>query len=373
MEQEPLNIGLQQANHLLGFKEDKRPSRLRFWLAIAASLLLGGTAVFFLLKSVVDGIRLPQTTVAWAVLKRGGELPSIAPRLWREAASRTDAPLIIGLAKDGRGLVPFVITNRWNDGFEAAKKYSGVLMAASEGEIAMDKTVDAQSASQAALAMLTHPAFASLDLKQLDPTLDFILQGPLDGNAWLTNLPLKKTDTNLPTDKDAAIDLETWPEAWPLINSQMKRVLGGTEVAERPSFISWTVASDTSRSIDLGYTQTPATSTIYSLAGALGIYDEASLDLPDGSSLIELRWPVKTLAGKWVEFDKPGLVVLGLMENNLIIDKSSKPIRASGCDQGRATAFFSSELLEKALGLPYKEKSGGIYFMEDDGYLKICY
>ena len=96
MEQEPLNIGLQQANHLLGFKEDKRPSRPRFWLAVAASLLLGGAVVFFLLKSVVDGIRLPQTTVAWAVLKRGGELPSIAPRLWREAASRTATESVRG-------------------------------------------------------------------------------------------------------------------------------------------------------------------------------------------------------------------------------------------------------------------------------------
>jgi len=373
MEQEPLNIGLQQANHLLGFKEDKRPSRPRFWLAVAASLLLGGAVVFFLLKSVIDGIRLPQTTVAWAVLKRGHELPAAAPRLWREASGRTNAPLIIGLAKDDNGWIPFVVTNRWNDDFDADKAYSGMLMTASERAVTADKTIDTESAAQAALAMATHPAYANLDLKQLDPDLDFVLQGPIDGNVWRTNLPLKKTDTTLPAGKDAAVDLETWPEAWPLINSQMKRILGGTEVAERPAFISWAVASDTSRSIDLGFNRTPATSTVYSLAGALGIYDEANLELPDGSSLIELRWPVKKLDGKWVEFDKPGLVVLGLMDNNLTIGDAPPSSQAKGCGQGRTTAFFSGDALHQALGFSPNSGMNDLIFMEDNGYLKICY
>lgn len=371
--EQPLNIELPQANHLLGFKEDRRPSRLRLWLTILISLMLGGTAVFLVAKMILDDIRLPQSTIAWAALRRGSELPEGSPRIWREAAKDTRWPIILGVARDEQGWIFFTVTNRWNDKFEAVKKYSGPLVLASDRGLA-DQGLGTKAAIQAASSLLVHPAFAQLELSRLDPTLDFTLAGPVDGRIWRTNLPLKQTETLLPTDKEVSLDLETWPEAWPIVNSNLKQLLNGNEVAERPSFISWTVASDTARSIDLGYSQPPATSTIYNLAGAMGLYDEADLALPDGSNLIELRWPAKKLEGTQFDFNTPGLTVVGLRNENLTFSKQNHPEQTSRCGAGKTTAHFSGSVMDKIAGAVANSAfPEGITMLEDAGYLKICF
>ena len=373
MEQQPLNLELPQANHLLGFKEDKRPSRLWFWLIVLASLAICGTAAFLLGKSLLDQAKLPKDTVAWVLLRRGTELPEVAPRIWREATKDTRWPLIIGIAKDEQGWLSFAITHRWNDSFSATKKYSWLLVTAGDRDSAT-KRLDTQGAIQATFSLLTHSAYARLELNQLDPSLDFRLQGPIDGRIWRTNLPLKETTNILPTDKEGSIDLDAWPDAWPAINTELKQMLNGTEVAERPSFISWTVASGTTRLIDLGFNQAPATSTVYSLAGALGVYDEATLTIPDGSSLVELRWPTKKLEGQQIRFDKPGFTILGLRNENMIISKQIQRTERPTCDTGKITAFFSGHALEKLVGVSGEMIfPAGIALLADKGYLKICF
>ena len=373
MEQLPLNIELPQSDHLLGFKEDKRPSRLRFWLIALFSLAVCGTAVFLSAKSVIEEIKLPTNTVAWAAMRHGYGLPESAPRVWREAAKDTRWPLIVGIAKDGQGWSFFAVTNRWNDRFAAAKKYSGLLVTASDVESPVE-ALGAEAALRVALSLTTHPAFANLELSRLDPSLDFSLQGPIDGRVWQTNMPLKEPETSLPTDKEFSIDLDTWPEAWPAINAGLKRMLNGVEVAERPSYISWTVASDTARSIDLGFSQAPATSTIYNLAGGLGLYDEAELALPDGSSLIELRWPVEKLKGEQSETSKPGMTVVGLRNENLTFAKQANVDRRPKCDFGKTVAYFSSQAMDKVnIGGGANPFFNGVYFNEDRGILKICF
>lgn len=375
MDQTTENLGPQQGNHLLGFKEDKRPSRVGFWLVSLIGLAALGTALVLSGKYLLDSFSFPEGTFAWAVVRNPDVLPPEAPEIWQKATRGSSWPAVVGWAKKDNAVSAFAITHGWTASAGIDRLRIGPFSVASEKTVSGWEKPDASTLGKAALSLLNHQAYIVLKLTGLDPAADIELDGPADGRSWRTNLPLKRTKTVLPTDKTAALDLETWPEAWPAVNVGLKQLLNGTEVSERPAFISWNAAAETTPlEIDLGYGRKPATSTIYNLAGALGLYDESDIALPDGSSLVELRWPIKRLADRDFGRDWPDMTIVGLRQENLVFTQQVKSGQIGRCGNGKPVAFFSQDALrgwlksDAHIGFP-----DGLVLLEQDGFLNICF
>lgn len=367
-------IELPQGNHLLGFKEDKRPSRQRFWLFGLISLAVVGMAVFFFARHIMNSVALPKNTIAWALVRGGQNLPDTYPQVWRTSAAGTRLPLILGLVKDDRGWIPYATTNRWNAGGDSLRNQIGPLVIFSDRNLAEVERLDNETLWTAALSLFRHQAFAVADLKYLDPSFDSKIMGPIDADGWQTDLHLTDSPVESPTDKDASINLDVWPQAWPSINQELGQRLNGVGIAERPTYISWNASTDTQALIDLGYAQAPATSTIYNLAGALGLSDEKSMELPDGSSLMELRWPINQLEGRGFGQVSSGITIIRLGQDNIILNPQTVNIPDPKCSKGTTTAYFSAAIPSQLTGIGFFDAlPNGLYLINQNGFLKLCW
>jgi hypothetical protein len=373
MGQEETIIELPQGNHLLGFKEDKRPSRQRLWLILAISLAACAMAVFFFARYIIDSIVLPPKTVAWALVRGGTELPTAFPQVWKTAAAETRLPVILGMVKDERGWIPYALTNRRNPNHGFLEYRSGPFVILSDRNFTEALQPEPKLLRQAGLSLLKHPAYIVAELKHIDPSLELTVKGPLGAQGWQTDLPVADSAVGSPQDKDTSINLDVWPQAWPMIHDELSLRLNGAEVMERPTYISWSVATDTEISIDLGYSQAPATSTIYGLAGALGLHDEKSMDLPDGSSLIELRWPINKLEGQDFDRSKPGLTILSLNGEKFHQIVPFTADSDSFCKDGIATAYFSNKTIAQVTGLSSNTLPRGLALSNIKGFLNLCW
>ena len=284
-------------------------------------------------------IPLPERVVVLAVVRGKTHLPEGIPIVWKRAIEHTYAPTLIGIAMVYGRPSPFALTmSRIMDPMIRIER-SGLLTFVSDREIPRTSSMTLGAAFLLALRTLTSPAHLMIDLHALDERLRDRMQGPVDGlGIWKTNVQLpSKPYVELPLG-DVAVDLETFPEAWPILAAVSRDAGFSFAFEDRPSRIGWTSASDSTPIVDLEWASPIATSTQFALAASAGFSTVAPYRLSDGVVVDELRLPSTLPTSSVILTDRRFATTL--IEN-------AHPIRA--CQDGRPVFRLANDALYKVL------------------------
>lgn len=310
-------------------------------------------------------IPLPEHILFTAAVRGGTTLPDGVPAVWKLAVEHTSAPSILGVAVVNGGPIPFVMTARKISDSALHIERSGVITFVSEGDIPRSATRPLRDLLALVIQTIVHPAYLVLDPRAIDERLGDRIEGPVDRRGvWKTDIRLTaKPFSELPAG-DVAIDLDAFPDAWPILTSISREANFPLEIGERPNQIGWSSASDSTPLVDLRWTTPISTSTKVALAAAAGISDASPYRLPDGVVVDELRLPQDT---------HPSSTILTDREFSTMLSPDGGEKRA--CRDGRPVLRITRDALSRVLlsaGFSFAPYYSVIEFVEAGGKLEIC-
>jgi hypothetical protein len=142
---------------------------------------------------------------------------------------------------------------------------------------------------------IASPAFLRVIPSVFSPSVQGTIDGPIRNGVWETNIPLSTTSHLQLPNTDAAVDLQTFPEAWLPVQHIFSKTGLSLDAIDPPSVIGWNASSSTLSLIDFLYDGGAPSSTILDLASRVGISDLRLYALPDGDVVNELQQPTSIL------------------------------------------------------------------------------
>lgn len=330
--------------------------------------IIAGVFAVFVIGAVIvfrAKIPVPEHLLFTAAVRGGTKLPDGVPTVWKRAVEHTSAPSILGLAVVNGSLIPFALTTKNISDSALNIERSGAITFASESDIPRSATRPLRDLLALASQTIVHPAYLILDPRALDERLGDRIEGPVDSRGvWKTDIRLAtKSFTELPPG-DVAVDLDAFPEAWPILTSISREADFPLEIDERPSQVGWSSSSDSTPFVDLRWTAPISTSTKVALAAAAGIEDVSPYRLPDGVVVDELRLPQDA---------HPSSTILTDREFSNFATGNEAEMRA--CREGRPVLRLTRDALTRILisvGFSYIPYNFMVEFAEAGGKLEVC-
>lgn len=333
-----LKTMLPQANHLLGYAEQKQPPWLKIGLIAISALVLAGAVLvggYFLLRNVP---RVKGQTVVLTV--HGGQvLPAFVPDIWKRAVESSSLPVVVGLANESGKLTPFAITNRWASVEAEYNQKSDFYNLFSDEIVQTDGQVDFFQTIRTLAAILSGPAHLWINTSELaDDGAE--ISGPISANIWRSDFKLKHTEGPNTADKDIFADIESFPDTWTGINQAIKNI-SGIEIDEMPKTISFNLSPEGLDDLVLTYPETPADATLLKLAGSIGLSDVVPYVLPDGTTVLELKLPKQKLGQFNGQMNPDSWKSIAIKNGNILDIKNLAIPEGEGCASGRIVLKLS--------------------------------
>ncbi len=305
-------------------------------LAILAGVF--AVLVIFGILLIRTRIPMPERVVFVAMVRGGTKLPSDIPNVWKRAIEHTIAPTLLGIAMENGRPNPFALTMHRITDPSLRVERSGLLAFVSDRELPRASSMTLGATFLLALRTLASPAYLIVDSHALDTRLLDQMRGPVNKlGVWTTDIRLpSKPYTELPPG-DVALDLETFPEAWPILTAVSRDAGFPLTFEERPIRIGWTPASNSAPFVDLEWALPISTSTQLAIASAAGISIAVPYRLPDGVVVDELRLPHAF----------PTTSSILLTDRHIAMERIENALPARACRDGRPVFRLAHESLHQ--------------------------
>ncbi len=360
---------LTQGSAILGYGETKR-SYVKYVAAFFAAVFLSAIGAF-VAWALLSPFSLPAGTLATIALPGKTYLPDSTPNVWRKAAL-SGSPIMLGLARSGKGLEYFAVEPRWVASDDATSISSGLLKTVFAGaEIPTIKEHPATSFfSQALLKARGNSAFLTLWPEQ--DTTRKPISGNIKDSQWKTDLAVSTINDDIVLEGDNYIDLRALPEAWTTVSPTLMDRFA-LDIRQIPDAIGWDGIDKHDPSLKLVFTEPLNDETLDELYAAAGQTKTANYRLADGSVVPELLTPDATE-------DKARINSLGmplevtLTGNNLIFQKYIPTETKTSCGERRIAAIDTESLPTSIPELrAMQERRAKLIFSVDRGNLLVCY
>ncbi len=325
-----------------------------------------GIAIFLLSRA---GIPLPENAVILAAVRGETPLPETLPEVWKRAVEHTSFPSLLGLARDGNRLVPFALTIGSVGSPSLHEERAGIFSLVSEDALSHSTSHPLSGVLFLLARTFTSRAFLTLDLRVIDERLAFSIAGPIDRDgAWNTGVKLPHRDVRELPSGDNAIDLEAFPDAWPIIQRVSRGANFALDIADRPNAIGWTSTSDSIPLVHLRFDAQPSSSTVRMLASSAGLVDRVAVKLPDDVVSEEFRLPSLASASTSIEIASGTELQIGKTSIDLIRSGEGAITAGRACRSGRPVARFT-DISIPSFPVPVLHL---LEFAERDGKLIVC-
>ncbi len=370
---------------LLAYGVSKNRSGL--WIAIiSAAILLAGIIFGIIVSLWQNSFPLPSNTYLLAYVRPGTDIPESAPVLWQDNLKKSPhSPIFLGLAQLDDGKVsPFTVSIRGigsNNGIT-----SGIWNLESDREddrvefVAIRSLVEGWSDYAARAWIQLWPgkidAWSNAGFET-----DLRVGGTISDSVIKTNLQLPNQITQENGYRgDNFIRASAVPGSWLLIEPILRAQGLGVFLDTPPRAVAWANTDDKTTSFYFEFDGTLTSSTRSLIAGGYGLTNDRQYSLPDGTVLNELRLPMNAIAQSTSQtWDLPGGKALQFKSNTAILGDSNafdEIHQLLGACKGTAIAAFDKKTtsnLVKQIGLMTETESEGIIFIEDGGYLSVCF
>ncbi|MBI5654293.1 hypothetical protein HZC53_01380 [Candidatus Uhrbacteria bacterium] len=361
-----LKTMLPQANHLLGYAEQKQPPWLKIGLIAISALVLAG-AVLVGGYSILGKVPRIKGQAVVLTVNGGQALPVFVPEIWKRAVKSSNLPVIVGLANESGKMTPYAITNRWASLEAEYFQESDFYNLYSDGPIQTEGYVDFFQIIQAIFDASSGSAHLNLDTSGMSDADGIEISGPIVANSWRSDFKLKHAEGLNSSDKDIFVDLESFPEAWPTINQAVKNI-SGIEIDEKPKTIGFNLSPEGLDDLMLTYLETPADTTLLRLAGSIGLSDVMPYVLPDGTTVLELKLPKQKLGQFNNQMNPDSWKSIAIKNGNIQDIQSATLPKGQGCTQGRIALKVS----RVALNTVFADINQDFELHEDSGLLVAC-
>ncbi|MFA5936077.1 MAG: hypothetical protein WC787_04475 [Patescibacteria group bacterium] len=341
----------------------RNPKILALFAGIFALVTIIALSLFIFFSSVI----MPRDVAVIAFVKSNQPLPDSLPIEWKEARDAAGPfPAFVGLRRSNDTLVPFAVVPRWSDSASTHKTFFWKTLGVNDAETETtslrhlaDRSFDYLRGSW----LVIHPSVFLGDASTHES-----IGGPFKKSRWRTRASITKSTSEVRSFiGDSYLDLSVMPNAWTNILSGLEEIEYRIPEDVRAQTIRWAHGA-TSTAIALDFSEPMTSSTRIALAAAAGLYDEATVALPDGTSLVELREPVELLASttssEW-SLEKGGMFQL----------KDAEVLFSTGLVAWNQTNVPDScpGSLVAAFRLEFSGQNSMIFFIEKKGKLEMCW
>lgn len=365
MSEQEIHSTLPTGSPILAYGTASRASRTRRILAPIAGIfviLLVGLILF--LRTTV---RVPTRAFVLAAVRGGTTLPGEFPTTWKDTAQKASLPVILGIAIDDQGLVPFAVTWR--------------------GLVSVQELADTEQWNMVrflrfASHTISSPAYIRLDARNVDPAYEANLEGPVTRTGtWHTNMRVPRSSAPSLPPGDFAISLKAFPEAWPVIQDALRQNAFVLETPEIPDEVSWSASDSALSRLELRYEGAPSASTIQSFASAAGLHDTNTYKLRDDVVAEELRLPKNSLGSSTVRSWEMGDgSLLKIDVHALVLEPmgsgTSTLVQPSPCSNGGRIVFiFNKNIIARIseiVKIPALNSFRAAIGSENAGRLEVC-